>query len=143
MPLLLLLWMLKPEVSMGSYISLISFKKVVYVSWLSQFWFELQQLHHTQLDFRHLAPCSYLVFFVLYYKFQTEFFSAWTYGPRVKHIGHKSMQKKKKRIFHNLQYGLRKQVIHLTPMSDQDRISPHHINTISSRQVMQIKRNIN
>ena len=89
------------------------------------------------------TPCSYLVFFVLYYKFQTEFFSAWTYGPRVKHIGHKSTQKKKKRIFHNLQYGLRKQVIHLTPMSDQDRISPHHINTISSRQVMQIKRNIN
>ena len=28
----------------------------------------------------------------------------------------------------------------LTPMSDQDRISPHLINTISSRQVMRIKK---
>ena len=27
----------------------------------------------------------------------------------------------------------------LTPMSDQDRISPHNINKISSRQVMRIK----
>ena len=31
----------------------------------------------------------------------------------------------------------------LTPMSDQDRISPYKINTISSRQVMRIKKNIN
>ena len=32
----------------------------------------------------------------------------------------------------------------LTPMSDQDRISPYNINTMSSRQVMRIKRkNIN
>ena len=28
----------------------------------------------------------------------------------------------------------------LTPMSDQERISPHNINTISSRQVMRIKK---
>ena len=28
----------------------------------------------------------------------------------------------------------------LTPISDQDRISPHNINTISSRQVMGIKK---
>ena len=31
----------------------------------------------------------------------------------------------------------------LTPMSDQDRISPYNINTISFRQVMRIKQNIN
>ena len=31
----------------------------------------------------------------------------------------------------------------LTPMSDQDRISPHNINTISTRQVMRMKKNIN
>ena len=31
----------------------------------------------------------------------------------------------------------------LTPMSDQDRISPYSVNTISSRQVMRIKKNIN
>ena len=31
----------------------------------------------------------------------------------------------------------------LTPMSDQDRISPYNIHTISSRQVMRIKKNIN
>ena len=31
---------------------------------------------------------------------------------------------------------------HLTPMSDQDRISPYNISTISSRQVMRIKKNI-
>ena len=31
----------------------------------------------------------------------------------------------------------------ITPMSDQDRICPHNIHTISSRQVMRIKRNIN
>ena len=30
-----------------------------------------------------------------------------------------------------------------TPMSDQDRISPYNINTISSRQVMRIEKNIN
>ena len=28
-------------------------------------------------------------------------------------------------------------------MSDQDKISPYHIKTISSRQVMRIKKNIN
>ena len=31
----------------------------------------------------------------------------------------------------------------LTPVSDQDRISPYIINTIASRQVMRIKRNSN
>ena len=31
----------------------------------------------------------------------------------------------------------------LTPMSDQDRISPYNIDTISCRQVMRIKKNIN
>ena len=31
----------------------------------------------------------------------------------------------------------------LNPMSDQDRISPYNINTISSRQVMRIKKSIN
>ena len=31
----------------------------------------------------------------------------------------------------------------LTPMSDQDRISPYNINTISSRQVTRIKKNNN
>ena len=31
----------------------------------------------------------------------------------------------------------------LTLMSDQDRISPYNINTISNRQVMRIKENIN
>ena len=31
----------------------------------------------------------------------------------------------------------------LTPIGDQDRISPYNINTISSRQVMGIKKNIN
>ena len=31
----------------------------------------------------------------------------------------------------------------LTPMSDQDRISPYNIYTISCRQVMRIKKNIN
>ena len=31
----------------------------------------------------------------------------------------------------------------LTPMSDQDRTSPYNIDTISSRQVMRIKKNIN
>ena len=31
----------------------------------------------------------------------------------------------------------------LTPMSDQDRISPYNINTISGRQVMRKKKNIN
>ena len=30
-----------------------------------------------------------------------------------------------------------------TPTSDQDRISPHNIDTISSRQVMRIEKNIN
>ena len=31
----------------------------------------------------------------------------------------------------------------LTPISDQDRISPYNINTISGRQVMRIKKNVN
>ena len=31
----------------------------------------------------------------------------------------------------------------LTLMSDQDRISPYNINTISARYVMRIKKNIN
>ena len=31
----------------------------------------------------------------------------------------------------------------LTPISDQDRISPNNINTISSRQEMRTKKNIN
>ena len=31
----------------------------------------------------------------------------------------------------------------LTPMSDQDRISPYYIYTVSCRQVMRIKKNIN
>ena len=30
-----------------------------------------------------------------------------------------------------------------TPTSDQDRISPYNVNTISSRQVMRIEKNIN
>ena len=33
--------------------------------------------------------------------------------------------------------------IDFTPMSDQDRISPHIIDTISRKQVMRMKRNIN
>ena len=37
-----------------------------------------------------------------------------------------------------LQFGLSP----LTPMSDQDRISPYNINKISTRQVMKIKKNI-
>ena len=35
------------------------------------------------------------------------------------------------------------QYIPLAPMSDQDRISPHNIRTISGRQVMRIEKNIN
>ena len=31
----------------------------------------------------------------------------------------------------------------LTPMSDQDRISPYNINTVSTKQVMRINKNIN
>ena len=31
----------------------------------------------------------------------------------------------------------------LTPMGDQDRISPYYIYTVSCRQVMRIKKNIN
>ena len=31
----------------------------------------------------------------------------------------------------------------LTPMGDQDRISPYNTNTISTRYVMRIKKNIN
>ena len=34
-------------------------------------------------------------------------------------------------------------LIPYTPICDQDRISPYNINTISSRQVMRIKKNIN
>ena len=30
-----------------------------------------------------------------------------------------------------------------TPTSDQDRISPYNINTISSREVMRIEKNVN
>ena len=30
-----------------------------------------------------------------------------------------------------------------TPKSDQDKISPYNINTISSRQVMRIEKNVN
>ena len=42
-----------------------------------------------------------------------------------------------------LQVTLRGQrVTPLTPMSDQDRISPYNINTISSREVMRMKKNI-
>ena len=37
---------------------------------------------------------------------------------------------------------LRSQVNPLTPMSDEDRISPNSINTILSRQVMRIKKYI-
>ena len=38
---------------------------------------------------------------------------------------------------------LRSQVNPLTPMSDEDRISSNRINTISSRQVVRIKKYIN
>ena len=31
----------------------------------------------------------------------------------------------------------------LTPMSDEDKIFPYNINTVSSRQVMRMKKNIN
>ena len=31
----------------------------------------------------------------------------------------------------------------LTPMSDQDRISPYNINTISDRHVLRLKKNLN
>ena len=31
----------------------------------------------------------------------------------------------------------------LAPMSDQDRLSPYNVNTISTRQVMRIKKTIN
>ena len=34
-------------------------------------------------------------------------------------------------------------LIQVTLLSDQDRISPYNINTISSRQVTRIKKNIN
>ena len=33
--------------------------------------------------------------------------------------------------------------VRITPLSDQDRISPYNINTISSRQVVRIKKNTN
>ena len=35
------------------------------------------------------------------------------------------------------------QINPLTPVSDQDRISPYNINTISTREVMRIQKNIN
>ena len=38
---------------------------------------------------------------------------------------------------------LLKKINPLTPMNDQDRISPYNINTISNRQVMRINKNIN
>ena len=37
----------------------------------------------------------------------------------------------------------RYKVNHLTCMSEQDRISPYNTNTISSRQMMRIEKNIN
>ena len=38
----------------------------------------------------------------------------------------------------------RNQIVNpFTPTSDQDRISPYNINTISSKQVMRIEKNIN
>ena len=40
-------------------------------------------------------------------------------------------------IFHNDEFNP------LTHMGDQDRISPYNINSISNRQVMRIKKNIN
>ena len=40
-------------------------------------------------------------------------------------------------------YQMHARVNSLTPMSNQDRISPYNINTISTRYVMRIKRNIN
>ena len=36
-----------------------------------------------------------------------------------------------------------KELYPLTPISDRDRISPYNITTISSRQVMRIKKTIN
>ena len=39
---------------------------------------------------------------------------------------------------------VRKAIVNLTPMSGQDRISPHNINaTTTSRQTMRIKKNFN
>ena len=45
----------------------------------------------------------------------------------------------------NIQLWLHKQpsLTPLTPMSDQDRISPYNIDTISRRQVMRIDQNFN
>ena len=43
---------------------------------------------------------------------------------------------------HDFKSGERKILEGTTLTSDQDRISPHNINTISSRQVMRIKENI-
>ena len=40
-------------------------------------------------------------------------------------------------------HGEKKKNNPLTPMSDQDRIFPYNINTVSSRQVMRMKKNIN
>ena len=31
--------------------------------------------------------------------------------------------------------------LHLTPMTDQERVSPYSINTISNKQVMRMKKN--
>ena len=44
----------------------------------------------------------------------------------------------------SISYGEKKYILNpFTPTSDQDRISPYNINTISSRQVMRIEKNIN
>ena len=43
---------------------------------------------------------------------------------------------------HPISYPYMGHVNPLTPMSDQDIISPYNINTISRRQVMRIKKNI-
>ena len=40
-----------------------------------------------------------------------------------------------------LSWGFKWEIYPFTPISDQDRISPYDINTISSRQVMRIKKN--
>ena len=44
----------------------------------------------------------------------------------------------------NLNYKLSQYIFNpLTPLSDQDRISPYYICTVSCRQVMRIKKNLN
>ena len=49
----------------------------------------------------------------------------------------------KKKIGKNLNGVLKYSLNPFTPTSDQDRISPYNINTISSRQVMRIEKNVN